>query len=154
MEFIAYIDSPSQCLQLTIKRLIVYSSDWSLSIQFTLNSWLFLKPTTSAWTWFMIWAPHSVMSSGPSLCCHILRKRGQALGSAQDKHSTSFFPWYIFLWGAELQLDIICAWVIFYCLLTHLMHQATNGRERIRGTSQSSIFYSDLLQKFTSQYSG
>lgn len=49
-------------------------------------------------------------------------KRGQTAGTASDQCSTSFFSWYIFLWGARLQLEIVCAWAIFRCPLTHLMH--------------------------------
>lgn len=79
-------------------------------------------------------------------------KRGRTRGRAQDQCSTSFFPWHVFLWGTRLQSETVCSWVIFYRLLTHLMHLVYQWRDRLSMATQPVIFHGEPFQKFAGQY--
>lgn len=83
---------------------------------------------------------------------YLVTKRGQTGGTTQDQCSTSFLAWYIFLCRARLQLETVCAWVIFHCLLTHLMHLVLQCRDRMSRMTEPSIVHGDPFEKFACQY--
>lgn len=86
------------------------------------------------------------------ILCYILSQRAAGL-EAQHRinvqHHSS--PWHIFLWGARLQSETVCSWVILHRLLTHLMHRVYHWQDRLNTATQPIVFHGDPF-KLAGQY--